>query len=73
MMFYCEECDRTLDGDYVEAEDYKGKIICLDCYVEKLDDYYKFALATGKYTVNQARIEANNYMKMQNKFYGGKR
>ena len=36
MMFYCEQCDRLLDGDYVEAEDYEGEIICQECF-DKLD------------------------------------
>ena len=32
MIFYCEKCERQLDGDYVEAEDYEGEIICQACF-----------------------------------------
>ena len=33
-MFYCEMCDQTLDGDWVEAVEIDGEFICIDCDVE---------------------------------------
>ena len=33
-MFYCQECDRLLDGDWVESEELDGEMVCLDCHLE---------------------------------------
>ena len=72
MIFFCPECDKTLNGDYVETETYKGEIVCIDCFVERRNDYYQMLVATGKYTPLQLDIEADNYIEALNKFYGGK-
>lgn len=34
MMFYCQQCDRQLDGDVVESEEWDNGEICIDCHVE---------------------------------------
>ena len=38
-MFYCEYCDRLVDGDWVESfETKKGEIVCIDCHTEYFDE-----------------------------------
>ena len=42
--FYCQECDRLIDGDYTESYEWdKGEEICIDCHIELTpedwDDY----------------------------------
>jgi len=33
-MFYCQECDHLLDGDWIESYEWGSEEICIDCHCE---------------------------------------
>jgi len=33
-MFYCQQCDQLLDGDWIESYEWGSEEICIDCHVE---------------------------------------
>jgi hypothetical protein len=36
--FYCNHCDRLLDGDWIESFDVDGEEVCIDCHCELFDE-----------------------------------
>jgi hypothetical protein len=33
-VFYCHHCDKLIDSDYVECEEFEEELVCIDCYNE---------------------------------------